>query len=80
MIPPPHGFARAEDYIGYRKNITFWIDSSCVRSHVPRVPLQQLMPSLGQMLPNFREQLAGTERLRHVIITARCPRLIVFAA
>ena len=24
----PHGFARAEDYIGYRKNITFWIDSS----------------------------------------------------
>jgi len=27
-LPSPHGFARAEDYIGYRKNITFWIDSS----------------------------------------------------
>ena len=38
MIPPPHGFASAEDFIGYEKNITFWIDSSCVRSHVPRVP------------------------------------------
>jgi hypothetical protein len=23
-FPSPHGFARAEDYIGYRKNITFW--------------------------------------------------------
>jgi hypothetical protein len=27
-FPSPHGFARAEDYVGYRKNITFWIDSS----------------------------------------------------
>jgi hypothetical protein len=27
-FPSPHGFARAEDYIGHRKNITFWIDSS----------------------------------------------------
>jgi hypothetical protein len=27
-FPSPHGFARAEDYIGYRKNIAFWIDSS----------------------------------------------------
>src|SRR5262249_37251335 len=23
MIPPPHGFAPAEDFIGYEKNITF---------------------------------------------------------
>jgi hypothetical protein len=24
MIPPPHGFASAEDFIGYQKNITFF--------------------------------------------------------
>ena len=23
MIPPPHGFASAEDFIGYEKNITY---------------------------------------------------------
>jgi hypothetical protein len=27
MIPSPHGFARAEDSVGYKKNITFWIES-----------------------------------------------------
>jgi hypothetical protein len=28
--------------------------------------LQQSTPSLGQVSPNFREQLAGSERLRHM--------------
>jgi hypothetical protein len=37
------------------------------------------MPSLGQVLPNFREQLPGTERLRHIIIAAGCARLLFFA-
>ena len=31
MIPPPHGFASAEDTVGYEKNITFWIGNCAVR-------------------------------------------------
>ena len=31
MIPSPHGFARAEDYIGYEHYITFWIENCAVR-------------------------------------------------
>jgi len=30
-FPSPHGFARAKDYIGYEKNITFWIENCAVR-------------------------------------------------
>src|SRR5215471_8633533 len=26
-FPSPHGFARAEDYIGYKENITFWMSA-----------------------------------------------------
>jgi len=29
MIPPPRGFARAEDRIGYKKNITFFGRELC---------------------------------------------------
>jgi hypothetical protein len=29
--PSPHGFARAEDYIGYEKNITFLIENCAGR-------------------------------------------------
>jgi len=31
-FPSPHGFARAEDYIGYQKDITFWIENCAIRS------------------------------------------------
>src|SRR5215469_6696002 len=30
-FPSPHDVARAEDYIGYAKNITFWIENCAVR-------------------------------------------------
>src|SRR5215471_10221093 len=30
-FPSPHGFARAEDSVGYKKNITFWIENCAVR-------------------------------------------------
>ena len=40
--------------------------------------LQQLMPSLGQVLPNFREQLARAVRLRHIGITSRRSRCLFF--
>jgi hypothetical protein len=33
-FPSPHGFAPAEDYIGYAKNITFWI-GNCVVRYIP---------------------------------------------
>ena len=29
-FPSPHGFAHAEDYIGYGKNSTFWIENCAV--------------------------------------------------
>jgi hypothetical protein len=32
------------------------------------------------MLTNFRQQLAGAERFRHIVIAARRPRLLFFAA
>jgi hypothetical protein len=31
VAPSPHGFARAEDYLGYENNITFWIEDCAVR-------------------------------------------------
>jgi len=55
-FPSPHGFARAEDYIGYEQNITFWIDK-CARMSAEcqtDSSLQQSMPVLGQVLPDFR--------------------------
>ena len=30
-FPSPHGFTRAEDYVGYEKSITFWIGNCAVR-------------------------------------------------
>src|SRR6516165_8864356 len=30
-FPSPHGFACAEDTVGYEKNITFWIEVCAVR-------------------------------------------------
>ena len=30
-FPSPHGFARAEDHVGYQKHITFWIENCAVR-------------------------------------------------
>src|SRR6516162_11812656 len=29
-FPSPHGFARAEDSVGYKKTITFWIENRAV--------------------------------------------------
>jgi hypothetical protein len=34
----------------------------------------------GQVLPNFCQQLARTERLRHIVVAARRPRLILLSA
>jgi hypothetical protein len=40
--------------------------------------LQQSMPGLGEVLSNFRQQLARTERFRHIVIAACCPGLLFF--
>jgi len=37
-FPSPHGFTRAEDYIGCENNITFWIENCAVRYNVRFVP------------------------------------------
>jgi hypothetical protein len=29
-FPSPHGFAGAEDHVGYQKHITFWIENCAV--------------------------------------------------
>src|SRR5215471_3165613 len=42
--------------------------------------LQQSCLPLLQELANFRQQLAGTEGFRHVVIAASRPRLLLFAA
>ena len=38
------------------------------------------MPGLGEVLPNFRQQLARAVGFRNVIIAAGCARLLFFAA
>jgi hypothetical protein len=36
--------------------------------------VQQITPVLGQMLTDFRQEFAGAVGLRHIVITAGCPR------